>query len=49
MKLGTVAYNNKIYNLDYMEAADIKELQKKIETEKKNAICQAKDSLNKTK
>ena len=42
MKLGTVVYNNKIYNLDYMTAEEMMELLNKIETEKKNNFENAK-------
>ena len=34
MKLGTVVYNGKIYNLDYMNTVEVKELLKKIEEKK---------------
>lgn len=42
MKLGTVVYGNKIYNLDYMSAEEMKILLKTIEDDKKNGITQAK-------
>lgn len=34
MNLGTVVYDGKIYNLDYMEATEIEELLKKVEAKK---------------
>lgn len=34
MKLGTVAYNDKIYNLDYMDSDEIKKLLENIELDK---------------
>ena len=36
MKLGTIAYKNKIYNLDYMKADELKNLLEQIEKEKKD-------------
>lgn len=42
MKLGTVVYNNKIYNLDYMTTEEMKELLKIITNEKKEKIIEAK-------
>lgn len=47
MKLGTVVYNNKIYNLDYMTAEEMKELLKTIEKNKKESISEAKKILKK--
>lgn len=42
MKLGTVAYNNKIYNLDYMTAEEIKAILEQIEMDKKASIRKLK-------
>ena len=35
MKLGTVVYKNKIYNLDYMKTEELKQLLVEIEEEKR--------------
>lgn len=43
MKLGTVAYNNEIYNLDYMTAEEVKEILDKIEFDKKKTIVELKN------
>lgn len=48
MKLGTVVYNNKIYNLDYMSAEEMKNLKQQIEQEQKSSFKEAKDILKKT-
>ena len=45
MKLGTVVYGNKIYNLDYMSAEEMKLLLKTIEDDKKAGIEQAKSII----
>lgn len=42
MKLGTIVYDNKIYNLDYMTSVEIEELLKKIEDEKSKNLEQGK-------
>lgn len=42
MKLGTVVYENKIYNLDYMTIEEMKELLQKIELEKSTSFKEAK-------
>ena len=42
MKLGTVVYSNKIYNLDYMTIEEMKELLKLITREKKEKFAEAK-------
>ena len=42
MKLGTVVYEGKIYNLDYMESQEIERLLEKIEHNKDNEFSQAK-------
>lgn len=45
MKLGTIAYKSKIYNLDYMNADELKKLLKMIETEKKESFKNIKELL----
>lgn len=45
MKLGTIAYKNKIYNLDYMNVDELKVLLKQIETEKKDSFNNVKTLL----
>ena len=45
MKLGTVVYENKIYNLDYMTTEEMKQLLVKIETDKKTGFSEAKEVL----
>lgn len=45
MKLGTIAYKNKIYNLDYMNVDELKVLLKQIETEKKDSFNNVKKLL----
>ncbi len=45
MKLGTVVYDNKIYNLDYMTTEEMKDLLQKIEADKKANIKETKDVL----
>ena len=47
MKLGTVVYDSKIYNLDYMTAEEMRELLKKIEDEKKTNFREAKKMIKK--
>ena len=42
MRLGTVVYNGKIYNLDYMNTSEVKELLNKIEQQKETEISQGK-------
>lgn len=42
MKLGTVVYDGKIYNLDYMNTDEVKELLNKIEQQKETEISQGK-------
>lgn len=43
MKLGTVVYQNKIYNLDYMTTEEMEKLLKKIETDKAQSFKFAKE------
>ena len=45
MKLGTVVYANKIYNLDYMSIEEMKELLQKIETEQVSSFKETKKML----
>ena len=45
MKLGTVVYENKIYNLDYMTVDEMKLLLKKIEDDKKTSFVETKNIL----
>lgn len=47
MKLGTVVYENKIYNLDYMSIEEMKVLLEKIESAQKTAFKDAKKVLRK--
>ena len=42
MKLGTVVYEGKIYNLDYMTTEEMKQLLNRIENDKKATIAEAK-------
>jgi hypothetical protein len=42
MKLGTVVYDGKIYNLDYMNTVEVQELLKKVEEQKKQEFSQGK-------
>jgi len=47
MKLGTIAYKGKIYNLDYMNVKELKGLLKIIENEKKENFDNIKRLLKK--
>jgi hypothetical protein len=47
MKLGTVVYENKIYNLDYMTAEEMMQLLKRIEEDKKGNFTEAKNTISK--
>jgi len=42
MKLGTVVYEGKIYNLDYMNTNEVQKLLKKIEQQKEKEFSQGK-------
>jgi len=42
MKLGTVVYEGKIYNLDYMNTVEVQELLKKVEEQKETEISEGK-------
>ena len=46
MKLGTVVYDSKIYNLDYMTAEEMMQLLKRIENDKKNNLSDAKNAID---
>ena len=43
MKFGTMVYEDEIYNLDYMTADEIKELLKKVESDKRKKIIDRKN------
>ena len=43
MKLGTVVYEGKIYNLDYMNTNEVQNLLKKIEQKKESEFSQGKN------
>ena len=45
MKFGTVVYQNKIYNLDYMSIDEMKKLLEMIENEKKENFENGKKIL----
>lgn len=47
MELGTVVFENKIYNLDHMELDEIKALLKKIEDSKRKEVKETKDFVKK--
>lgn len=47
MKLGTVVYENKIYNLDYMTSEEVEALLKKVEDDKSKNIAEGKKITNK--
>lgn len=46
MKLGTIVYEEKIYNLDYMSSEEIEGLLKKVVNKRKEYIMQGKKLLN---
>lgn len=48
MKLGTIAYDSEIYNLDYMTAEEVREVLDKIEQDKRKNIVEGKklDRIN---
>ena len=46
MKLGTVVYDGKIYNLDYMTSEEVETLLKKVEAEKAKDFAQGKKLQN---
>ncbi len=43
MKLGTVVYNGKMYNLDYMTLQEMQDLLDKIEKEKREDFSEGKN------
>ncbi len=47
MNWGTIAYKNKIYNLDYMKTEELKELLKEVEEEKKKSFQDVKKMIKK--
>lgn len=49
MKLGTISYEEKIYNLDYMSSEEIESLLKKIINKRKQNITLGKKLLNEEK
>ena len=49
MKLGTVVYEGKIYNLDYMDASEIEILLKNIEEQKMAEFSQGKNITKRIK
>ena len=44
MELGTIVYNNEIYNLDYMTSEEIKKVLDAVEEEKRKHISQGKNA-----
>ena len=49
MKLGTIVYEEKIYNLDYMSSEEIEGLLKKVGNKRKEYMIQGKQLLNEEK
>jgi len=47
MKLGTVVYENRIYNLDYMTSGEVETLLKKVEDDKAKNIAEGKKMTKK--
>lgn len=47
MKLGTIVYENEIYNLDYMNASEIKQIINTAEESKIQNINEGKQTINK--
>lgn len=47
MKLGTIVFNNKIYNLDYMSREEIEVLLKNVEDDKAKNIVEGKKIIDK--
>ena len=43
MKLGTIVYDNEIYNLDYMTSDEIKEILNIVESNKRKNIAEIKN------
>lgn len=46
MKLGTIAYKEKIYNLDYMNSGEIEALLKEVTNKRKEYMQEGKKLLN---
>ena len=46
MSLGTISYNNEIYNLDYMTEDEVENLLKLIENDKAKIRREIKKSIN---
>lgn len=49
MKLGTISYEEKIYNLDYMNLEEIETLLKKVTNKRKEYIQEGKKILDNKK
>lgn len=49
MKLGTIVYEDKIYNLDYMSSEEIEILLKNVVNKRKECIQQGKKLLDEEK
>lgn len=49
MKLGTIVYEGKIYNLDYMNTNEVQNLLKKIEKKKDSEFSQGKKITKRTR
>lgn len=47
MKLGTVVYDGKIYNLDYMTTDEVKQLLEAVESKRKKDFRDIKDLVEK--
>ena len=47
MKLGTMVYNGEIYNLDYMNSEEIKNLLYKVESDKERDLSEQKSEREK--
>ena len=46
MKLGTIVFEDKIYNLDHMNIDELKDLLEKVEKQKRNDSEKLKDIVN---
>lgn len=46
MKLGTIVYDNEIYNLDYMTSEEVKKVLNSVEENKSKNIINAKNVDN---
>ena len=47
MKLGTIVFENRIYNLDFMNIDELKDLLNKVENQKRNDSEKLKKIVNK--